>query len=248
MPRKAREDSKSGIHHVTARGAGHRRIFEDDADRSRFVEGLRNLVAKDGIELLAWCLMENHVHFLAKADMQALSTGLHRLATAYALYFNSRHGHIGPVFQDRFDSFPVETNEHLLMATRYIHLNPLDLGADFPGDYPWSSYGQYVGKPGICDTSTVLDLLGGRGAFVEFNDPNHGRDYLVSLDAYGPRLSSAEAEQAAVSCLGADFVDKLALLDKKERNRAIRRLRAQGLSVRQIERLTGIGRNIIARA
>lgn len=248
MPRKAREDSKSDVYHVTARGAGRRVLFEDDADRRRFVEALGDLVRKDGVELLAWCLMDNHVHLLARAEGPTLSAGIHRLATSYALYFNGRHGHVGPVFQDRFDSLPVLTDEHLLMATRYIHLNPLDLGVEYPGDYPWSSYGQYVGKPGICETSTVLGRLGGRGAFVEFSDPDHGRDYLVSFDAYGPRLSSAEAEQAAVSCLGADYADKLALLDKDERDRAIRKLRALGLSVRQIERMTGIGRNIVARA
>lgn len=248
MPRKAREDSKSDVYHVTARGAGRRMLFNDDADRRRFVDGLGELVRTDGVELLAWCLMDNHVHLLAKAEVPDLSAGIHRLATSYALYFNGRHGHVGPVFQDRFDSLPVQTDEHLLMATRYIHLNPLDLGARFPGDYRWSSYGQYVGKPGVCETSTVLGLLGGMGAFVEFNDPDHGRDYLVRLDARGPRLSDAEAEQTAVSCFGAHFADRIALLDKAERDRAIRRLKASGLSIRQIERLTGIGRNIVARA
>ena len=51
------------------RGAGRRRIFEDDRDRRYFVEGLRELVEKDRVELLAWCLMDNHVHMLAKADL-----------------------------------------------------------------------------------------------------------------------------------------------------------------------------------
>lgn len=248
MPRKAREDSKSGIHHVTARGAGRRRIFEDDSDRRRFVKGLEDLVFKDGVVLLAWCLMDNHVHLLAKAEVSNLSAGLHRLITAYALYFNGRHGHVGPVFQDRFDSFPVETDEHLLATMRYTHLNPLDLGAPFPGDYPWSSYGQYVGKPGICDTSTLLGLLGGRGAFVEYCDPSHGRDHLVSLNARGPHLSDAEAVQTATSYYGTSFAERLATCSKSECDRALRKLKASGLSVRQIERMTGIGRNIIARA
>ena len=140
MTHAARRESGSGVHHVTMRGAGRRRIFEDDRDRRYFVEGLRELVEKDRVELLAWCLMDNHVHMLAKADLLHLSKGLHRLATSYALFFNGRHGHVGPVFQDRFGSLPVETDEHLLMAMRYIHLNPLDLGATFPGDYR-SDYG-----------------------------------------------------------------------------------------------------------
>ena len=248
MTHAARRESGSGVHHVTMRGAGRRRIFEDDRDRRYFVEGLRELVEKDRVELLAWCLMDNHVHMLAKADLLHLSKGLHRLATSYALFFNGRHGHVGPVFQDRFGSLPVETDEHLLMAMRYIHLNPLDLGAAFPGDYRWSSYGQYAGKPGLCDTSTVLDLLGGRGSFVEFCDPGHGREDLVSFSAKGPRISDAEAKHLAETCYGADFSDRLVALDKSERDRALRRLKARGLSIRQIERLTGIGRGIIMRA
>lgn len=148
----------------------------------------------------------------------------------------------------RFDSAPVETEAHLLAAIRYIHLNPLDTGASHPRDCPWSSYGEYVGKPRICDTSLVLELVGGAESFEGYCDPSQGHDYLVSLKERGPYLSEAEAERVAASHLGADFADRLALLDKSERDRALRKLRALGLSVRQIERLTGVGRNIVARA
>ena len=131
---------------------------------------------------------------------------------------------------------------------RYIHLNPLDTGVQHPRDYPWSSYGEYVGEARICNTSVVLGFLGGSVSFEKLCDPSQGRDYLVSLKERGPYLSETEAKRIAVSRFGADFADRLAALDKKERNRALRMLRGQGLSVRQIERLTGIGRNIIARA
>lgn len=248
MPRQARRESNSGIYHVTARGAGRRRLFEDDKDRLRFVERLRALPEKDDVRLLAWCLMDNHAHLLAQASVASLSNGLHRLATSYAHYFNGRHGHVGPVFQGRFDSAPVETEAHLLAAIRYIHLNPLDTGASHPRDCPWNSYGEYVGKPRICDTSLVLELVGGAESFEGYCDPSQGHDYLVSLKERGPYLSEAEAERVAASHLGADFADRLALLDKSERDRALRKLRALGLSVRQIERLTGVGRNIVARA
>ena len=201
MPRQARRESNSGIYHVTAQGAGRRRLFEDDKDRLRFVERLRALPEKDDVRLLAWCL-----------------------------------------------SAPVETEAHLLAAIRYIHLNPLDTGASHPRDCPWSSYGEYVGQPRICDTSLVLELVGGAESFEGYCDPSQGHDYLVSLKERGPYLSEAEAERVAASHLGADFADRLALLDKSERDRALRKLRALGLSVRQIERLTGVGRNIVARA
>lgn len=106
MPRQARRESNSGIYHVTARGAGRRRLFEDDKDRLRFVERLHTLPEKDGVRLLAWCLMDNHAHLLAQASVASLSYGLHRLATSYAHYFNGRHGHVGPVFQAAVSTAP----------------------------------------------------------------------------------------------------------------------------------------------
>lgn len=248
MPRTARQASNSNVYHVTARGAGRRRIFEDDEDRRFFTNKLYKLSEKDKVELFAWCLMDNHVHILVKADASDLSKGFHRLATSYACYFNGRHDHVGPVFQDRFDSFPVETEEYLLMTMRYIHLNPLDTGIVHPEDYRWSSYGEYVSESRLCNTSVVLSLLGGKAAFVEFCDPSKGREYLISLNSRNPHLSEAEAKQIAISHLGTDFADQLAMLNRSERNRALHRLKASGLSVRQIERLTGIGRNIVARA
>ena len=81
MPRQARQESNSEIYHVTMRGAGRRRLFEDDKDRLRFIEKLRALPEKDDVSLLAWCLMDNHVHLLARAPAPNLSRGGHRLAT-----------------------------------------------------------------------------------------------------------------------------------------------------------------------
>lgn len=248
MPRSARRESGSGIYHVTVRGAGRRRIFEDDGDRRRFVEGLGTLVEKDRIALLAWCLMDNHVHVLAKAAVSNMTRGFHRLATSYACYFNGRHGHVGPVFQGRFDSAPVETDEHLLAAARYIHRNPLVLGIEQLDEYPWSSYAQYCGEPGVCDDSIVLDRAGGREAFVELCGRSGANEQMVSLPIKRMRLSEADAERVLASYLGSDPSDRLATLDKAERDRTLRTMKTLGLSVRQIERLTGVGRGIVTRA
>ena len=60
-----------------------------------------------------------------------------------------------------------------------------------------------------------------------------------------PYMSDAEARSIAIDSFGESFGDEIAALDKEERNRALRRLHAMGLSIRQLERLTGIGRGII---
>lgn len=248
MPRSARQEATSGIYHVTTRGAGRRIVFEDDGDKRRFLAGLRCLTENNAITLLAWCLMDNHVHLPVEADIEDLSRGLHRLSTSYACYYNGKHGHVGPVFQNRFASNPVETDEHLLATVRYIHLNPLDRGASSPESYYWSSYREYLRKPQLCNTSIVLDLVGGKDRFIQLCNPANERDYPVEPPGKRSRLSEVEAEQVAISYLGPNFADQLALLNRKERNACIYQLKEAGLSIRQIERLTGIGRNIIARA
>ena len=170
MPRQAREVSHSGCYHVTLRGAGRRSLFEDDEDREAFVRRLRNMV-DDGILLYAWCLMDNHVHLLIGDCGGGISSPLHRLTTSFALCFNGRHSHVGPVFQGRFASFPVETDAHFLETIRYIHTNPKSLGAAAP-DYRWSSYREYVEGEDLCETARALDMLGGVEGFQRFHRVN----------------------------------------------------------------------------
>ncbi len=248
MTHAARRESGSGVHHVTMRGAGRRRIFEDDRDRRYFVEGLRELVEKDRVELLAWCLMDNHVHMLAKADLLHLSKGLHRLATSYALFFNGRHGHVGPVFQDRFGSLPVETDEHLLMAMRYIHLNPLDAGRAFPGDYRWSSYGQYAGNRVVryVDRARSRWRKGlVRRGLLRSRSWARGSGQLQRKRAPHKRR---RGQAAGRDLLRGRFLRPIGRARQKRARSRPEETQALGLSIRQIERLTGIGRGIILRA
>ncbi len=159
MPRTKRVVSESGFYHVTMRGAGRRNIFEDDTDRYEFLKRLRAMV-DDGVKLHAWCLMDNHVHLLINTGKHCISEPLHKLCTSYALSFNGRHAHIGSVFQGRFASFPINADAHLIEVVRYIHLNPKDIGITDPREYKWSSYREYLGEEGLCDTSLVCELLG----------------------------------------------------------------------------------------
>ncbi len=246
MPRTKRVVSESGFYHVTMRGAGRRNIFEDDTDRYEFLKRLRAMV-DDGVKLHAWCLMDNHVHLLINTGKHCISEPLHKLCTSYALSFNGRHAHIGSVFQGRFASFPINADAHLIEVVRYIHLNPKDIGITDPREYKWSSYREYLGEEGLCDTSLVCELLGGIDSFIQFHDVKE-RISLVDITGYQRRLSDAEAREMAVRLLGSEFPDSLFLCGIRERDEHLKRLNRMGISTRQLERLTGIGRSIIRRA
>lgn len=250
MPRVPRAESVTGFYHVTMRGAGRRSIFESDYDRTHFIEVIGKTCNDAEVEIHAWCLMENHAHLLVRAELEAISNAMQRFETAYSHYFNGKYSHVGPVFQSRYGSEAIDSEEHLLMTLCYIHQNPIRAGLSKGYEVPWSSYSEYLGRVGrkkLTTTSFMLDLLGGVDGFVAFHDSEMGL-VQVSLGATHPRIDDASARMIAKRLFGPQYATSLALLPKPQRDKAIRTLRSHGISVRQIERLTGIGRSIVARA
>lgn len=245
MPRIARQHSATDVYHVTVRGAGRRSFFEDDDDRIRFVRKLKSTCEDNRIALLAWCLMDNHYHLLAKGKIEKVSRAMMQLNTSLANWYNGRYGHVGPVVQGRFSSTPVEGESHLLEAVRYIHLNPYDKEEIEFKNYLWSSYRQYIGEPGICETGLVLGIFGGVREFEAFHEDS-GKAFCLPEDRLRKaRISDSEARAIASEVHGPDFGDRLARMEKAERNMALRYLHDRGASIRQLERLTGIGRGIV---
>lgn len=248
MSRTARLASKSGIYHVTSRGAGKRDLFEDDRDREYYLTSLHRCSHEENLDILAWCLMDNHVHILCEGDLGDLTSTMKRLNTSYAQHFNGRHGHVGPVFQGRFASCPVESEAHLIETVRYIHLNPRDLGVSNPGDYRWSSYQQYIEGDGFCKVDNVMSIFGSVKLFMDFHDIEKSDVAVVEGIPARPRMTDAEARKIASRIYGEAFSDAIAVMDKSKRNQALRLLYNRGVSIRQLERLTGIGCSAIHRA
>jgi len=200
-----------------------------------------------GLSVLAWCLMDNHAHLLLRAELKALSDAMKRLGTRYARYHNRRTGHVGHVYSSRFKSEPVEDDGYLLTVVRYIHNNPREAGICEAPDYRWSSYAEYVGGAALCDTSPVLGLLGSPDAFRRLVASPETSDRRP-ISATERRPSGEKASRVAREVLGGDPQSVLSGLPKGERDELLRRLKDAGLSIRQTERITGIGRNTVARA
>lgn len=246
IPRQA---ARSGYYHVVVKGDGGQAIFENDADRQTFLRLAERYFAEAGISVMAWCLMENHVHLILRDGSNELSAAMHRLETAYARHYNDRAGRVGHLFRERFMSSPIESDAYLLEAVRYVHNNPEKAGVCRAEEYPWSSYRAYATPGFACeltvDTSVVLEMLGGEKNFVEFTAE---RGLQVYRPPAGKRLDESEARDAAERVLGETAPVEVKTLPVGRRNQLLRDLRAAGLSVRQVERLTGVGRNIVARA
>jgi REP-associated tyrosine transposase len=90
--------------------------------------------------------MSNHYHLVLRTPEPNIAAGMHRLNLVYARAFNRTHGFEGHLFDRRYWSEVLETEDYLLEASRYVVLNPVraKLRAN-PHEWHWSSYRQTVG-------------------------------------------------------------------------------------------------------
>ena len=121
----SKKKSKSNIYHIILRGINRQIIFEDSEDYTKFIETLDRYKAVSGYKVFAYCFMSNHIHMLIKTEKEELDLIMKRIAGSYVYWYNSKYYRNGHLFQDRFRSEPVETDEYFLIALRYIHQNPI---------------------------------------------------------------------------------------------------------------------------
>ena len=116
MSRTPRKQSESNVYHIFARGVGRVQLFEDDTDNSYFLDLLERMASHESCAIFAYCLMGNHFHLVVRMPMDDLSEAMRRLEVSYAQYFNEKHGRTGTLFQGRFGSEPIDSDEQLLAA------------------------------------------------------------------------------------------------------------------------------------
>ena len=169
MARLARVVAPGLPHHVTQRGNRRQDVFFAQADYALYLQLLRSWCAKEGVAILAYCLMPNHVHLIAvPKSAESLRRALGETHRRYARHINAAHDWRGHLWQGRFASFPMDES-HFLMAARYIELNPLRAGlVRAPAKYPWSSVHAHLkgADDGLVKVKPLLDLVADWRAFL----------------------------------------------------------------------------------
>ncbi len=253
MPRVAREKSATGIYHIIMRGINRQTVFVESEDSVRFVETLERYNSICEYELYAYCLMGNHVHLLLKEGKEPLETVMRRICGSYVLWYNKKYSRIGNLFQDRFKSEPVEDDRYFLTVLRYIFQNPVKAGLlTRVEDYPWNNYGEYVRRLNKPALRFVLGLFNldqdmALRSFSEFvNQKNEDKCLDITETK---QLRDADAVKIIQDYCTVDAPSALQGFEAARRDSCLRALKQiYGLSIRQIERLTGINRGIIQRA
>jgi len=187
--------------------------------------------------------MSNHVHLLVGETDKPQNEFMKKLGTSYSYRYNQKYDRTGHLFQDRFKSEPVDDDSYFLTVFRYIHRNPEKAGLT---PFCWTRYQDYAQCRGITDKDFALSL---------FSSPEELLNFLK--EETDERCMEYEEENRMTDERAAEMICRIAKIkhgqelqniEANERNRMIKELNDAGLSIRQIERLTGLNRGVVFRA
>lgn len=149
MLRTARIVIPNYPHHIIQRGHNRQTVFTEDTDYLYYLENLAEWKKHYNCKVYAYCLMTNHVHLLIDPgnEPEALGKLMKRLAGRQTRFVNRQEGRSGTLWEGHLKSSPVDTNNYLLVCSRYIEMNPVFAGmVSTPETYRWSSCAAKVGQ------------------------------------------------------------------------------------------------------
>lgn len=145
MARLARSIVVGYPHHLVQRGNYDQPVFDGEADYRRYLGWLSEYAPRYGVEIWAYCLMSNHVHFICVPKTEdALARTFNTLHMRYAQYFNGKRDVRGHLWRARFMSCVLD-DPSVREEVRFVETNPLRAGIVIRAeDYPWSSSRSHV--------------------------------------------------------------------------------------------------------
>lgn len=207
--RDYKEVGPDTFYHVFNRGTAKGKIFLGKEDYAFFLSRLRESLypletgraeltktrqyvrtqlPAGAFDLVCYCLMPNHFHFLLRQNTDLpVNKLIGKLCTGYSKYFNKRYERVGSLFQDQFKSVPIISNEQLLWVSAYIHINPLKAKlVQRLEAYPYSSYPDFIGlRAGtLCKKEAIMEQCDNSSASYNTHIMNfeEGINTSLSLD------------------------------------------------------------------
>jgi REP element-mobilizing transposase RayT len=161
------------------RGRSKLSIFHDPNDYIYLLRHLKSYVKEFKIAIIAYCLLPNHYHILARQDSHVEARVLiQRLFNSYSKTYNKKYTHSGTIFQGPYEVKIVTDDLYLRNLCRYIHANPVKHGivSDIP-DWQYSNYPEWLNlrKGTLVDRQFINDYFPTPGEYEEFV-----QDYLIS--------------------------------------------------------------------
>src|SRR3989344_3323718 len=180
-------------YHIYNRGVDKRNIFSDKKDLGRFFQSMKEFNTKNPIgrlyensfvkekqlggktsklvRFVTYCLNPNHYHFLLTPLVEkGVEKFMQRLGTGYTMYFNERNKRSGSLFQGKFKSKHINSNEYLLQVGAYINLNNYDKNGVIKKSLNMSSWIEYTQSSNInfCEKSMILGQFKSKKEYEKF--------------------------------------------------------------------------------
>ena len=135
-------------HHIIQRGNNRQPIFATQADYQTLLNLLLENAQKFKVAIHAYVLMPNHFHLLATPESaDGLPQMMQAVGRRYVRWFNDAQGRTGTLWEGRYKSTVIDTDQYLLTCMAYLDLNPVRAGlVEQAVDYAWSSHGHYIGQ------------------------------------------------------------------------------------------------------
>jgi len=178
-----------GYYHVFNRGANREEIFRTSENYFYLIELVERFVV-NGIQMIVYCLMPNHFHFLLRQTADySVSQFIQAVFNIYSKAFNKAHHRKGTVFEGSFRAIEIYDQNHLLHLCRYIHRNPLEAGlaADL-NDWPYSNYTEWANftLPRTSEVRGSVPAMSGLDFFREhFSNAEEYRKFVA--DYHSPK-------------------------------------------------------------
>lgn len=182
MPRISRAVAVGYPHHITQRGNYRQAVFNSDEDFNMYLQLLQKYGGKYSLKIWAYCLMSNHVHYVAvPMNDDSMAKTFNALHMMYSRYYNQKSGVNGHLWQGRFFSCVLD-EPYVYAAVRYVENNPVRAKmVEKPEDYKWSSAKAHVHKQpdsvlaeGCYLTETVKD-------WREYLNENRDHDMMAAV-------------------------------------------------------------------
>ncbi len=180
MPRIARKDIKTPFIHVMVQGVNKEYIFDDKNFLNYYLQMIKKYIQQNDFELLAYCMMDNHAHFLFYVEeVNSFEKYMKKINQKFALLYNKKKNRVGVVFRNRYQIEPVYDINHLKNCIKYIHDNPVKANmVEKCEDYYYSSYKEYKQKNGVANSKIIKQIFGEDCDYLRVFDNSYKRKFL----------------------------------------------------------------------
>ena len=184
MPRIARKDYHTNFFHIIVQGINKEYIFNKKEYIEKYLYLLDVNAKKFEFKIIAYCVMNNHVHILAYTEkIENMAKVMQKTNTSYGIFYNKEEDRVGYVFRNRYYTQAILTEEQLLRCLVYIHNNPIRAEmVENINQYKYSSYNNYIYKTGNVTDEIIKLIFGSCYKYLEMFKAIHNNIDVKELN------------------------------------------------------------------